>query len=486
MADPIDRTTPPVHLRIGGERLTSGSGGVHPRVNPATGAVDAQVPLAGAAEVDRAVRVAHEAFDLWRRTAPTERRRLLERLAELVVENRAELSRRGTLDLGVPYHGQPAVDRMAALLRYYAGWADRLSGELLANYTDRSELAYTLVEPYGVVGIIITWNGPLASYGMKMAAPIAAGNTVVVKPSELVPFSGELLADLVEEAGFPPGVVNILPGAPEAGEALVSHALVRKVSFTGGPGTAEKILVSCARQIKPVLLELGGKSANLVFEDADLDAAVHHGTLLPTALVAGQGCAFPTRMLVQDTVYDEVLERARAAAESFVVGDPFEEGTVGGPVISGAAVERILAMVETAKAQGARLLTGGHRLGGPLSDGFFVAPTVFADVDPASELAQKEVFGPVLAVTPFRTEEEAIRIANSTPYGLAAYVSTRDLARAHRVAGELTAGTVIVNGANLLEEYRPFGGFGYSGMGKEQGRLGIEEWLRVKAVAVAP
>ncbi|HEY1700929.1 MAG TPA: aldehyde dehydrogenase family protein, partial [Trebonia sp.] len=312
----------------------------------------------------------------------------------------------------------------------------------------------------------------------------AAGNTVVVKPSELTPFTGELFADLVEEAGFPAGVVNVLPGAPEAGAALVSHPLVKKVTFTGGPDTAKKILHSCADAMKPACLELGGKSANIIFDDADLDAACAHGTFMSVAVLSGQGCALPTRMLVHEPVYDEVVSRVTEIAKTIAVGDPFEETTVSGPVVSEAALNRILAMIEQAKRDGARIVTGGARLGGPLADGYFIEPTVFADVDPRSQLAQKEVFGPVLAITPFRTEEEAIAIANGTEYGLSAYVQTSDLRRAHRVADELVTGEVLVNGAANLGVHRPFGGVGLSGFGKEGGRAGLEEFLQVKSVAI--
>lgn len=486
MTATIDRTRPAVHLRIGTERLASGSGGVHEHIDPATGQVDARIPLAGPEEVDRAVRTAHEAFGSWRRTPPAERRRLLVRLADLIDEHADEFARRGTFDNGTPLAmARGFVPISAEWTRYYAGWADKLTGEVTSSFTDGGEFGYTLPQPYGVIGIIITWNGPLVSLAMKIPAALAAGNTVVVKPSELTPFCGELFADLVERAGIPDGVVNILPGAPEAGAALVDHPLVRKVTFTGGPATARKILHSCAEHMKPAVLELGGKSANIVFADADLDAACAHGIFLPVATLSGQGCAFPTRMLVERPVYDEVVERAAGIAKTITVGDPFDPATFSGPVVNEAAVDRILAMIKRAKSDGARLVTGGSRLGGDLAGGCFVEPTVFADVDPASELAQNEVFGPVLAITPFDTDDEAIEIANSTRYGLSGYIRTNDLRRAHRVAEALVTGEVLVNGAANLAVQRPFGGLGLSGFGKEGGRLGIEEFLRVKAVGIA-
>ncbi|ROO87945.1 aldehyde dehydrogenase (NAD+) [Actinocorallia herbida] len=484
----VDRTRPAVHLRIGAERLEKGSGGVYEHVDPATGQVDARIPLAGVAEVDQAVRVAHEAFASWRRTPPAERRRLLARLADLIEANAAEFTRRGTLDNGTPLMVSGGfVPISAEWTRYYAGWADKISGDVTASPGDTGEFGYTLPQPYGVIGVIITWNGPLVSLAMKIPAALAAGNTVVVKPSELTPFCGELFADLVAEAGIPAGVVNILPGTAEAGAALVAHPLVEKVTFTGGPETARKILCACAEQMKPSVMELGGKSANIVFADANLDVACAHGVILPVATMSGQGCAFPTRMLVQREIYDEVIARVTAIAETITVGDPFDPAVLSGPVVNAAAVDRITTMIEQAEADGARLITGGGRLSldGELSGGYFIAPTVFADVDPHSRLGQTEVFGPVLSLIPFDTEEEAIFIANTTRYGLSAYIQTADLGRAHRVAEALVTGEVLVNGAPNLAVHRPFGGLGLSGFGKEGGRQGVEEFLRVKAVGIA-
>lgn len=484
MTEAIDRTPPSVTLRIGDERRDKGSGGQHGHVNPCTGKVDGTIPLAGPAEVDAAAKSAHEAFQAWRQSRPALRRQALLRLADLLEANGAEFGRLGTLDNGIPTTGVMA-SIAAEWTRYYAGWCDKLSSDVVGSLADGGAFSYTLAQPYGVIGAVITWNAPLLSLAMKLPAIVAAGNTVVVKPSELTPFTGERYMDLVAEAGFPPGVINMVPGSAAAGESLVSHDLVKKVSFTGGMTTARKILQSCAETMKPVVLELGGKSANIIFEDADLDRAVAQGTALSCAVMAGQSCNFGTRMLVQRSIYDDVIARVRAAAEAFTIGDPFELGVVAGPVISEAALERILGMVERAKSDGARLVTGGHRLGGGLSDGFYIAPTVFADVDPDSELAQSEVFGPVLAITPFDDENDAIDIANNSRYGLSGYLQTADLRRALRVSEELVTGEVLVNGAPNLMVNRPYGGIGLSGVGKEGGRLGLEEFLRVKGVGIA-
>jgi aldehyde dehydrogenase (NAD+) len=479
-----DRTPPPVFLRIGAERREAGSGGEHNHVNPATGEVDVSIPLAGSSDVSDAVLTADEAFRSWRSSRPSTRRNLLFALANLLNQHADELGRLSTLDNGIPTTGVMA-SISAEWTRYYAGWCDKLSSDVVGSMTDDGVLSYTLGQPYGVVGAVITWNAPLLSLAMKVPAILAAGNTVVIKPSELTPFTGQLFMDLVEEAEMPEGVVNLLPGAGEAGDALVRHELVKKVSFTGGPGTAKQILAACAETMKPVVLELGGKSANIVFEDADLDRAVAQGTALSCGVMAGQSCNFGTRMLVQRSIYEEVLDRVKRTAESFKIGDPFEPGVLAGPVVSASALERILQMIDRAGREGARLITGGGRLGGALSGGYFLAPTVFADVDPDSELAQNEVFGPVLAVIPFEDEDDAVAIANNSRYGLSGYIQTKDLTRALRVAEQLDTGEVLINGAPNLMVNRPYGGYGMSGVGKEGGRLGIEEFLRVKGVGVA-
>jgi aldehyde dehydrogenase (NAD+) len=477
-----DRTPPAVHLHVGGERLETGAGGFHDHVDPATGEVNARIPLADKEDVDRAVRVAHAAYDGWRRTPPAQRRAHLLRLADLIEEHAAEFARLGALDNGTGITGGAAFPPLAVeWTRYYAGWADKISGDVTGNPMHDGELGYTLLEPYGVIGIIITWNGPLISLAMKVPPAVAAGNTVVVKPSELTPFSGELFMDLVERAGFPPGVINLLPGTAEAGHQLVTHDLVKKITFTGGPATATKILEACAPSMKPVVLELGGKSANIVLEDADLEAACAHGTFMSVGALTGQGCALPTRMLVHESVHDAVVEGVKAVVAMISTGDPMEATTINGPVVNQAAVDRIMGMIERAQADGATLVAGGRRLDRP---GYFIEPTVFTDVDPDSELAQNEVFGPVLAITRFRTDDEAIAIANSTRYGLSAYIQTKDLRRATRIAAELETGEVLVNGAMNLAAHRPFGGIGISGVGKEGGRAGFEEFLRVKSVGI--
>jgi aldehyde dehydrogenase (NAD+) len=482
----IDTPRPPVTLRIGGDKLSAASGGVHRHINPCTGRPDADVPLAGAQEIARAVEAAHEAYLDWRRTKPSDRRRMLMRLGDLIENHADDFARLGALDNGTALGVVSGmVPTAVEWTRYYAGWADKISADVTASLRADGEFSYTLAQPYGVIGAIITWNGPLISLAMKVPAALAAGNTVVVKPSELTPFTSGLFADLAAEAGIPDGVINIVPGGADAGAALVEHPLVKKVSFTGGPDTARKIMHACADSIKPVVMELGGKSGNIVFGDADLDSACGTGTMFSVGLLSGQGCAFPTRMIVARSVYEEVISRVAAIAGFIKVGDPFEPGTISGPVVSDQALQRITGMIERAREAGARLVTGGERIGGDLADGYYLQPTVFADVDPNSELAQQEVFGPVLSIIPFDTDDEAIEIANGTPYGLSGYIFTNDLRRAHRVAEELETGEVLINGAANLGVTRPFGGFGISGMGKEGGRNGLEEFLRIKSVSMA-
>ena len=479
-----DRRLPEVRLRINGEKVLPASGQVWEHVNPVTGLVDAAVPLADAAAVEDAVRHAQVAFQGWRRTPPARRRDLLLTLADLMEEHAEEFGRLENADNGRPTDsGQQLTALAAAWTRYYAGWADKIIGEVTGSPMQDGELGYTEPEPYGVIAMIITWNAPLMSIAMKVPAALAAGNTVVIKPSELTPFSGQLFMDLVEAAGFPPGVVNLLPGSAEAGRYLVTHPLVKKISFTGGLATASKILADCAGTAKPVVLELGGKSAHIVLQDADLDAACAFNTM--TFGFGGQGCGLPTRMLVHESVHDEVVDRLRAMAAIEMSGNlansanPF--GGEYAPVISQGAADRIMGMIERAIAEGATLVTGGKRMDRP---GFYIEPTIFTNVDPSSEIAQHEVFGPVLVITKFSTDEEAIAIANGTRYGLAAYIQTNDLTRAHKFAAELDAGEVLINGAPNLAVHRPFGGFGISGVGKEGGRAGFEEFLRVKSVAI--
>jgi aldehyde dehydrogenase (NAD+) len=477
------RRLPRETLLIGGTRLQHGSGARFDHVNPATGQVQHEMRLAGGADVDRAVKTARAAFTGWRLSKPARRAEILSRLCELVARDKEELALLAALENGVPAHhfSDRQLGIVQGWLRYYAGMADKLEGAVTAAWPAEN-LEYTLPEPLGVVAAIIPWNAPLISLAMKLPAALAAGNCVIVKPAEFTPFTSVRFAELALEAGLPEGVLQVLPGAAEAGEALVRHPDVAKVSFTGGTSAARRVMAGCAETLKPALYELGGKSANIVFDDADLAKAIPYSAAFPMNN-AGQGCQLPTRLLVHAPVYDAVVQGVLQTVSHLPVGDPLAADTFMGPVVSEAALRRILADIERAKADHAgRLLCGGGRIESP---GWFIEPTVFADVDPASHLAQHELFGPVLAIIPFAHEDEAVAIANGTPWGLAGYVQTRDLGRAHRVAARLGCGNVYVNGAMNVHPAAPFGGVGLSGHGKEGGRAGIAEFVHQKAVAVA-
>jgi aldehyde dehydrogenase (NAD+) len=477
------RSLPRETLLIGGERLHHGSGAAFSHVNPATGQVQYEMRLAGAAEVDRAVKTALAAFTGWRRSKPSRRAEILSRLCDLVARDKDQIALLSSLENGMPAWQFSARQAgiAQAWLRYYAGMADKLEGLVTASWPAEN-LEYTLPEPLGVVAAIIPWNAPFISLAMKVPAALAAGNCVIVKPAEMTPFTAVRFAELALEAGLPEGVLQVLPGAAEAGEALVRHPDVAKVSFTGGTLAAKRVMVACAETLKPALYELGGKSANIVFDDADLAKAIPYSGAFPMNN-SGQGCQLPTRLLVHAPVYEAVVEGVRQTVAHLKQGDPLAGDTFMGPVVSESAMHRILGDIERAKAdQAGRLLIGGGRVEAP---GWFIAPTVFADVDPASHLAQHEFFGPVLSIIPFADEDEAVAIANGTPWGLAGYVQTRDLGRAHRVAAQLNCGNVYINGAMNVHPAAPFGGVGLSGHGKEGGRAGLEEFVRQKGVAVS-
>ena len=411
-----------------------------------------------------------------------QRRNLLLKAAALITEHATELSTLQSLENGMPQLIAGSFPPTTAdLFTYNAGWADKIGGDVISTW-GAAAFDYTIEEPYGVVAIIIPWNGPMVSVGQTAGPALAAGNTVVLKPPELAPFTCLRLGELFLEAGFPPGVVNVVPAGPVGGEALVRHRQVDKIHFTGSGETARKILANTLENLTPVGLELGGKSANLVFADADLDQAVQQA-LGGIVNLSGQGCINGTRVLVESSVYDEFVSGCVGMIGAIPMGDPFGEMTFMGPVISAGACERILGMIERAKGE-STLVAGGERLGGDLADGYFIAPTIFADVDNAGYIAQNEVFGPVLAIEKFETEEEAVALANDTPYGLAAYVHTNDLRRTHRVASALECGNLWVNGFMGIPASVPFGGVKQSGNGRIGGKAGIHEFLRPKNVWV--
>lgn len=481
IAEPDLSILPLRALLVGDRRIERASGGIYRHIYAATGQSTGEIPLAGAAEIDLAVAAARQAAPLWADMPRGERRDCMIRLAHLLRTNADELARLSMIDNGIPIAVQAYGPHVAAdSLLYNAGWTDKIGGEVVATWPAPA-LDYTLDEPYGVVAVIIPWNGPVYALGMVLGPVLAAGNTIVVKPPELAPYAALRFGELCLEAGLPPGTVNVVPGGPEAGHALTSHRGIDKISFTGSGATAQRILAAAAPRMTPVQLELGGKSASIVFGDADLDA------FAPQALSgivnnSGQGCINATRLLVHASIYDEVLARLARHAQDLHVGDPADPTTVVGPVIDERATLRIMGMIERAHGSGARLIVGGERLGGAMADGYFIAPTVFADVPLDSELCQQEVFGPVLAVSRFETDAEAIALANATDFGLAGYIWTQDLKRAHNTARQLVAGNIWINGFTGIPTSVPFGGIGQSGVGRLGGIHGIREFLRPKNV----
>ncbi len=482
MAQTVRRLAAQGHL-IGDTWRTDDAGGSYDHRYAATGQVQAQVGLAGADAVDDAVSAARAAAPHWASWRPSRRAAALFRLADLLEDHAGDAAELAALDNGTPVSVMNPGVYTAAWVRYYAGWCDKLDGEVLS--AERG-LSFVRLEPYGVVAVIPPWNGSMMGMGQKCGPALAAGNTVVAKPPELAPFGMLRFAELALEAGLPPGVLNVVTGDGVAGAALAGHPSVDKITFTGGPATARLLMQAAADNLTPLALELGGKSPNIIFPDADLEAAASTVAHIGTALLSGQGCALPTRTYVHNDVYEQVVDRILAVIGSLPVGDPLDPVTFVGPVVTETAMNRILGVVDRAKADGASLLTGGTRLGGDLAGGWFVAPTVFGDVDHDSDLARNEVFGPVQAVIRFTSEDDVLERANDSPLGLGAYLHTADAGRIQRFVRALEAGTVIVNAAGGMSPATPFGGYKQSGFGREGGRAGIDEMVRRKTVLMAP
>ncbi|SDG38341.1 aldehyde dehydrogenase family protein [Pseudonocardia oroxyli] len=470
-------------LLIGTDRLAESSGGSAVHRFPATGAADQPVPMAGAREIDLAAAAAAEGAARWQALTPDRRRDALLRLADVVDEHGDELVALSIRDSGFPLRiAALGPSRAAGGLRYYAGWADKIVGDVVPTWFGPA-FDYAVSEPIGVIGVFATWNTPVYNLGLTVAPALAAGNAVILKPSELAPYAYLRFGELCLEAGLPPGLVNVLPGGAEAGTALVEHTGVGKIHFTGGGTVGRRVAALAAEHLKPIDLELGGKSANLIFPDADLERAVavsvggiHGGS--------GQTCITAGRMIAHESVVDEVVEIARKQIAQHVLGDPFDAATTMGPVITEAARTRILGMVDRATTEGAELCAGGSAtaVGGA---GYFVEPTLLAGVRPDSELAQTEVYGPVLSLSTFRTEDEALALANGTPFGLSSYLQTRDVGRVHRMAAQLSSGSVYVNGRGGIGPGMPFGGYKESGYGRLGGREGLMTFMQSKNVWIS-
>ena len=477
---PFDLVTGQQNLLIDGMRVPSASGRTFATVNPATGQVIAQVAEADGEDVDRAVRSARAAFEgPWGQMRASDRGRLLLAFADAIRKAQDELVELESLDSGKPVSAIRRQDMPAVLdtLAYYAGHADKINGQVIPARPDA--LTYTVREPLGVVGAIVPWNFPLMIGMWKIAPALACGCTVVLKPAEITPLTALRLGELALEAGLPPGVLNVVPGFGKvAGAALVDHPDVDKVTFTGSPGVGREILRAASGNLKRVTLELGGKSANIIFPDADLDAAVK-AAASGIFFNSGQVCSAGSRILAHESIYDEVVERRAARAAAMRIGDPRQTSTALGPVVSDVQRKRILDYIDIGVAEGATLVTGGTRFG---EEGFFISPTVFANVAPEMRISQEEIFGPVASVIRFTDEADALRIANGTKYSLAAGIWSADIARVHRFARRLKAGTVWVNTYGPTDVRLPWGGARDSGFGREHGDIAIENFTEPKVV----
>ncbi|NLT65764.1 MAG: aldehyde dehydrogenase family protein [Acidobacteria bacterium] len=473
----------PTQLLIGGKFQDAQSGRTFPTINPATEKVIAHVAEADAADIDAAVKAARTAFSRhWRRMEARERAKLLWRIGDLIMQNADELGALETMDNGKPIFESRYIDipSAAETFYYYSGWCTKIEGETIPVPGDFFN--YTLREPYGVCGIITPWNFPLLMVAWKLAPALACGNTAVVKIAEETPLTGLRLGQLCQEAGLPDGVVNVVPGFGEtAGRALVAHPHVEKISFTGSTAVGKEIMRTAADSLKKVSLELGGKSPNIVFADSDLDAAAK-GAFNAIFYGKGEVCNAGSRLFVEKEIHDDLLEKLVQRAARLTPGDPMDPKTRLGALVSKTQMDRVLDYVETGKREGAVPILPGGRAG---TRGYFVKPTIFDSADQSMKIAQEEIFGPVLTVLTFETTDELVEKANSTIYGLAAAVWTRDIAKAHRLAGELQAGTVWINAYNMLSPQSPFGGYKQSGYGRELGRHGIDLYTQVKSVWVS-
>lgn len=471
-------------LLIGGRWVPAASGRTFPTSDPATGEVIAHLADGAAEDVDAAVAAARAALvGPWGRTKPFERQQLLLRLADLVERHFDELVLIEALDMGNPVaRGTLGKRRILGLIRFYAGMATAIHGQSIQNSIPGAYFTCTVKEPIGVVGAITPWNSPLSQAVWKLAPALAAGCTVVLKPAEPACLSALRLGELLEEAGFPPGVVNIVTGGGEAGAALVAHPGVDKITFTGSTATGQAIVRASAGNLKRLSLELGGKSADIVFADADLDEAAA-GAAAAVFSNSGQLCIAGSRLFVQRPIYEEFVQRVADQGRRLRIGSPLDPATQLGPLASKQQLDHVLGFIEGGIRDGATPVSGGERVqDGVLTKGCYVAPTVFADVSDDMQIAREEIFGPVISALAFDDEDEVVRRANDTPYGLGGGLWTRDIGRAHRVAGALHTGTVWINCYLPMDPAIPFGGYKMSGYGRESGVEHIDQFLNSKSL----
>lgn len=469
-------------LLIDGRWMAARSGQTLETLNPATEQVLTHIAQADAADVDLAVAAARRALEApsWKGISPHARSRALLRIADAIEQHADELSALESLDNGMPaWFSKAAVSMAVDVLRYYAGWPSKILGT--TNPTDDSNFIYTLREPVGVCGQINPWNVPMLLIALKVAPPLACGNTVVLKPSELASLTSLRVAELIQETDLPPGVLNVVTGyGSTVGAAISAHMGIDKVSFTGSTAVGKQILHASTGNMKRTTLELGGKSPNIIFADADIDKAVT-AAVLGFTRNSGQICSSGTRIFVQHDILDEVTEKITRLAASQTVGSPFDPHTRLGPVISATQLQRVLSYIESGSAEGATLATGGQRLPGK---GYFLPPTVFSHATNSMKVAREEIFGPVSVILPFKDEEDAIALANDSIYGLAGGIWTRDISKGHRMAKALRGGRIWVNTFGETDAVMPFGGFKESGLGREFGLDSVMTYTETKSVQI--